>query len=153
MVTQMLLLRFQMCAVVNRVGVLHVRHRKSTMPRSQTQTSQICRRQHRAFAHRHHVRRSTSIETRDLQNALLFSIFATATGNPEYRVSSQSQTSQVSAVNSRLHASAATIAVQLASKRNITKALQGQQAEFGAMRLLLSNTQASDVTAATAGIK
>jgi len=60
----------------------------------------------------------------------------------------------LSAVTSRIHASAsaATIALQLASKRYIAKALQGQQAEFGAMRLLLSNTRASDVTAATAAI-
>ena len=52
-----------------------------------------------------------------------------------------------------IHASAgaATIAIQLASKRDIAKAIQ--QTEFGAMRLLLSNTRASDVTAAAAGIK
>ena len=49
-------------------------------------------------------------------------------------------------------ASAATVAVQLASKRDIAKALQGQPGEFGAIRVLLSNTRASDITAATAGI-
>ena len=59
-----------------------------------------------------------------------------------------------SAATSRIHTSAgaAMIAVQLATKSGIAKALQGQQAVFGAMRLLLSNTRASDVTAATAGI-
>ncbi|KAK2189625.1 hypothetical protein NP493_101g08011 [Ridgeia piscesae] len=60
----------------------------------------------------------------------------------------------LSAATSRIHTSAgaATIAVQLASKRDIAKALQGQPGEFGATRVLLSNTRASDVTAATAGI-
>ncbi|KAK2167976.1 hypothetical protein NP493_1248g02059 [Ridgeia piscesae] len=60
----------------------------------------------------------------------------------------------LSAATSRIHTSAgaATIAVQLASKRDIAKALQGQQGEFGATRVLLSNKRASDVTAATAGI-
>ena len=38
------------------------------------------------------------------------------------------------------------------SKRDIAKALQGQPGEFAATRVLLSNTRASDVTAATAGI-
>ncbi|KAK2138982.1 hypothetical protein NP493_6855g00003 [Ridgeia piscesae] len=60
----------------------------------------------------------------------------------------------LSAATSRVHTSAgaATIAVQLPSKRDIAKALQGQPGEFGATRVLLSNTRASDVTAATAGI-
>ena len=60
----------------------------------------------------------------------------------------------LSAATSRIHTSdgAATIAVQLASKRDIAKALQGQPGEFGATRVLLSNTRASDVIAATAGI-
>ena len=55
---------------------------------------------------------------------------------------------------SRVHksASAATIADQLASKCSIGKALQWQQVEFGAMRLLLSNTRAYDFSAAV-GIK
>ena len=58
------------------------------------------------------------------------------------------------AATSRIHTSAgaATIAVQLASKRDIAKALRGQPGEFGATRVLLSNTRASDVIAATAGI-
>ena len=100
----MLVLRFQMCAVVNRVAVLHLRHRKSRMPCVVT---------------------------------------ITVTDEPN-----------LSAAVSRNYtsASAMTIAVQLASKRDIAKATQGQQAEFGARRLLLSNTQASDVTAAAAGI-
>ena len=100
MVTQMLLLRFQMYAVVNRVAVLHLRHRhgKSRRPRVVTitdganlpaTTSRI--------RWRHHDRRSIRIETRHRQNPLLFSTFgfATDTANPECRVSSQSQTSQV----------------------------------------------------------
>ena len=46
----------------------------------------------------------------------------------------------LSAATSRIHTSAGavTITVQLASKRDIAKALQGQQAEFGIMRLLPS---------------
>jgi len=40
MVTQMLLLRFQMCAVVNRVVVLHLRHGNSRMPRVVTITDE-----------------------------------------------------------------------------------------------------------------
>ena len=60
----------------------------------------------------------------------------------------------LSATTSRIHTSAgaATIAVQLASKRDIAIALQGQPGEFGATKVLLSNTRASDVTTATAGI-
>ncbi|KAK2166564.1 hypothetical protein NP493_1314g00030 [Ridgeia piscesae] len=60
----------------------------------------------------------------------------------------------LSAATSGIHTSAgaAKIAVQLASKRDIAKALQRQPGEFGATRVLLSNTRASDVTAATAGI-
>ncbi|KAK2151547.1 hypothetical protein NP493_2603g00002 [Ridgeia piscesae] len=104
---------------------------------------------------RHHDRRSIRIETRHRQNPLLFSTFGFATANPECRVTSQSQTEpNLSAATSRIHTSAgaATIAVQLASKRDIAKALQVQPGEFGATRVLLSNTRASDVTAATAGI-
>ena len=100
MVTQILLLRFQMCAVVNRDAVLQLRHRhgKSRMPRVVTirdepnlpaTTSRI--------RWRHHDRRSIRIEMRHRQNPLLFPTFgfATATANPECRVSSHSQTSQV----------------------------------------------------------
>ena len=59
----------------------------------------------------------------------------------------------LSAATSRIHTSAgaATIAVQLASKRDIAKALQGQQAGFGAM--LLSKTRASNVATTAAGMK
>ena len=42
MVTQMLLLRFQMCAVVNRVAVLHLLHRKSRMPHVVTIIDEPC---------------------------------------------------------------------------------------------------------------
>ena len=44
---------------------------------------------------RHHDRRSIRIETRHRPNPLLFSTFGFATANPERRVTSQSQTSQM----------------------------------------------------------
>ena len=73
------------------------------------------------------------------------------------RVVTNTDEPNLSAATLHIHTSAgaATIAVQLAPKRDIAKALQGQQAEFGtmSMRLLLSNIRASDVTAAAAGIK
>jgi hypothetical protein len=58
----------------------------------------------------------------------------------------------LSAATSFLHttAGAATIAVQLASKRGIAKALQQQHAAFAAMDCFF---QTPDVTAAAAGIK
>ena len=60
----------------------------------------------------------------------------------------------LSAATSRIHTSAcaATIAVQLASKGDLAKALRGQPVEFGATSAFFSNTRASDVIAATAGI-
>ena len=132
MVTQVWLLRFQMCAGVNRIAVPHLRlrhhHGKSKMPRVVTITDgaksvgdniTINSR----IRWRHHGRRSIRIETRHRQNPLLFSTFGFATANPECRVTSQSQTSQI--FRRQLHAftsaGAATIAVQLASKRNIAK--------------------------------
>ncbi|KAK2167506.1 hypothetical protein NP493_1273g01103 [Ridgeia piscesae] len=44
---------------------------------------------------RHHDRRSIRIKTRHRQNPLLFSTFGFATANPECRVTSQSQKSQI----------------------------------------------------------
>ncbi|KAK2180885.1 hypothetical protein NP493_422g01021 [Ridgeia piscesae] len=124
--------------------------RSQTEPNLSATTSRINSR----IPWRHHERRSIRIETRHRQNPLLFSTFGFATANPECRVTSQSQTSQI--FRRQLHAftsaGAATIAVQLASKRDIAKALQGQPGEFGATRVFLSNTRASDVTAATVGI-
>ncbi|KAK2189200.1 hypothetical protein NP493_113g01078 [Ridgeia piscesae] len=82
---------------------------------------------------------------------LLFSTFGFATANPEC---CHNHRRAKSVATSRIHTSAgaATIAVQFASKRNIAKAPQGQPGEFGATRVLLSNTRASDVSATTAGI-
>ncbi|KAK2181574.1 hypothetical protein NP493_393g05013 [Ridgeia piscesae] len=84
-----------MCAVVNRIAVLHLRHHhgKSRMPRVVTITdepnlSATTSRINSRIRWRHHDRRSTRIETRHHQNPLLFSTFATATANPECRVSS-----------------------------------------------------------------
>ncbi|KAK2176165.1 hypothetical protein NP493_678g01014 [Ridgeia piscesae] len=77
-----------------------------SLPPPQIQNA-ACRHDHRraryfggniAYSHvrrRRHDRRSTRIETRHRQNALLVSTFATAASNPEYRVSSRSQTSQL----------------------------------------------------------
>ena len=92
MVTQMLLLCFQTCAVVNRVVILHLRHRrgKSRMPRVVTITDEpnlSASRINSRIRWRHHDRLSIRIETRHRQNPLLFSVFATATANPECRVS------------------------------------------------------------------
>ena len=72
---------------------------------------------------RHHDRRSTRIETRHRQNTLLFSTFPIATAHPECRVTSQTNEPNLSAATSRVHTSAgaATIAVQLAWKRDIAK--------------------------------
>ena len=101
MVTQMLLVRFQMCAVVNRVAVLHLRHRhgKSRMPRAVTITDeQNLSAATSRIRWRHHDRRSIRIEMRHRQNPLLFPTtfgFATAIANSECCVSSNSQTSQV----------------------------------------------------------
>ena len=94
MVTQMWLLRFQLCAVVNRVAVPHLRLRHPTgnpecrvSSRSQTEPnlSATTSRINSRIRWRHHDRRSIRIETRHRQNPLLFSTFVT----------SQSQTSQI----------------------------------------------------------
>ena len=53
--------------------------------------------------------------------AVVFSTFATATGNPECRVPSRSQTSQICRRQHHASAGAITIAVQFASKRGIAK--------------------------------
>ncbi|KAK2191449.1 hypothetical protein NP493_53g16024 [Ridgeia piscesae] len=103
---------------------------------------------------RHHDRRSIRIETRHRQNPLLFSTFGFATANPECRVTSQSQTPKIfrRQLHAFTHPRRRHDRLQLGSKRDIAKALQGQPGEFGATRVLLSNTRASDVTAATVGI-
>ncbi|KAK2184853.1 hypothetical protein NP493_250g03015 [Ridgeia piscesae] len=153
-----------MCAVVNRVAVPYLclrRHhgkpecrvssRSQTEPNLSATTSRINSR----IRWRHHYRRSIRIETRHRQNPLLFSTFGFATANPECRVTSQ--TSQI--FRRQLHAFTHPPAPPQSpfnshrkSKRDIAKALQGQPGEFGATRVLLSNTRASDVIAATAGI-
>ncbi|KAK2169000.1 hypothetical protein NP493_1208g00004 [Ridgeia piscesae] len=64
---------------------------KKTEPNLSATTSRINKR----IRWRHHDRRSIRIETRHRQNPLLFSTFGFATANPECRVTSQSQTSQI----------------------------------------------------------
>ena len=119
--------------------------------------SQICRRQHHASIHA-----SAGAITIAVQFASKRGItkpVAVLHLRPRYRKSGMprdvtiTDEPNLSAATSRIHTSAgaATIAVQLASKRDIAIALQGQPGEFGATRVL-SNTRTSDVTAATAGI-
>ena len=97
MVTQMLLLRFQMCAVVNQIAVLHLRHGKSRMPlvvtvKDEPNLSATTSRINSRIRWRHHDRCSIRIEIRHRQNPLLFCTCATA--NTECRVSSLSQTNE-----------------------------------------------------------
>ena len=155
MVTQMLLLRFQMCAVVNRVAVLHLRHRhgKSRMPRVVTITDEPSLSAATSrIRWRHHDRRSIRIEMRHRQNPLLFPTFgfATATANPECRHDHRRAKSfggnfTHSHIRQRRH--------DRRSTRIETRHRQSATRATGATRLLLSNTRASDVTAAAAGIK
>ena len=94
MVTQMWLLRFQMCAVVNRVAgnpECRVSSRSQAEPNMSATTSRINSR----IRWRHHDRRSIRIEMRHRQNPLLFSTFGFASANPKCRVTSQSQTGQI----------------------------------------------------------
>ena len=164
MVTQMWLLRFQMCAVVNRVAVPHLRlrhrHGKSRMPRVVTITDgakSVGDNITHQFTHPLAPSRSPFNSHR---NAASPKPVAVLHLRLRYRKSGMphdvtiTDEPNLSAASSRIHTSAgaATIAVQLASKRDIAKALKGQPGEFGATRVLLSNTRASDVTAATAGI-
>ena len=159
----MWLLRFQMCAVVNRVAVPHLRlrHRHGNPEcrvSSRSQTSQTCRRQNHASIHA-----SAGAITIAVQFASKHGIAKTRCCSPPSASLPQTRNAawrhnhrraKSFAATSRIHTSAgaATIVVQLASKRDIAKVLQGQSGEFGATRVLLSNTWASDVTAATAGI-
>ena len=164
MVTQMWLLRFQMCAAVNRVAVPHLclrhHHGKSRMPRVvmyDHRRSQICRRQHHASIHASAGAITIAVQFASKHGfaktrCYSFRLRYRKSGMP--RDVTTTDEPNLSAATSRIHTSAgsATIAVQLASKRDIAKALQGQPSEFGATRALLSNTRASDITAATAGI-
>ena len=157
-------LRFQTCAVVSccsppsppppeiRDAVCRHDHIRATSVGDNITHSHIRR--------RHHDRCPTRIERRNAASpkpvaALRHRYRHRKSGMP--RVVMITEERAKSAAISRVHTSAGapTIAVQLASKRDIAKALQGQgqQAVFGAMRLLLSNTRASDVIASAAGIK
>ena len=163
MVTQTWLLRFQMCAVVNRVAVPHLRlrhrHGKSGMPRVVTTTDgakSVGDNITHQFTHPLAPSRSPFNSHR---NAASPKPVAVLHLRLRYRKSGMprdvtiTDKPDLSAATSRIHTSAgaATIAVHLASKRDIAIALQGQPGEFGATRVL-SNTRTSDVTAATAGI-
>ena len=136
MVTQMLLLRFQMCAVVN-----HLRHRKSRMPRV---ANPECRDPshgrpksvgvniaHLHIRRRHHDRPSTRIEMRHRQNAVLLRHRLRKSGMP--CVVTITDVRNLSEATSHIHASAgaATIVIQLASKRDIAKAIQGPNSAPG----------------------
>ena len=136
MVTQMSLLRFQMCAVVNRITVLHLRHRhrKSRMPRvvtitdTVTQTSQIFRRQLHAFTHPPAPPRSPFNSHRSAASpkpvAVLYLRYRhRKSGMPRVVTITVTDERNLSEATSRIHTSAgaATIAVQLAPKRGIAK--------------------------------
>ena len=148
MVTQMWLLRFQMCAVVNRVAVPHLRlrhrHGKSRTPRVVTITDgakSVGDNITHQFTHPLAPSRSPFNSYRNAASTKPVAVLhlrlryrksgmprdVTITGEPN-----------LSTANSRIHTSAgaAMIAVQLASKRDIAKALQGQPGEFGATRVL-----------------
>ncbi|KAK2183733.1 hypothetical protein NP493_298g03041 [Ridgeia piscesae] len=125
------------------------------MPRVVTsQTSQIFQRQLHAFTHPPAPPRSPFNSHRSAASPKPFAVRHLRyrhrkSGMP--RDVTITDERNLSAAISRIHTSAgaATIAVQLASPKRYK---QGQQAVFGAMRLLLSNTRAPDVTAAAAGI-
>ena len=129
MVTQMWLLRFQMCEVVNRVAVpylcLRHHHGKSRMPRVVTITDGNITHQ---FAHPLAPSRSPFNSHR---NAASSNPVAVLHLRLRYRKSGRprdvtiTDEPNLSAATSRIHTSAgaATIAVQLASKRDIAKAL------------------------------
>ena len=108
MVTQMWLLGFQMCAVVNRVAVPHLclrhHHGKSRMPRVVTITDG-----------------------------------AKSVGDNIMHQFTHPLAPPRSPFNSHRNATS-------------SKRYKGKPGEFGATRVLLSNTRTSDVTAATAGI-
>ena len=156
----MWLLRFQMCAVVNRVAVPHLRlrhrHGKSRMRRVVTITDGA----KSVGDNITHPLAPSRSPFNSHRNAASPKPVAILHLRLRYRKSGMPRDLTItvepnlSAATSRIHTSAgaARIAVQLAaSKRDIAKALQGQPGEFGATRVFLSNTRASDVTAATAG--
>ena len=160
----MWLLRFQMGTVVNRIAVPHLcfRHHqgKSRMPRVVTITDgakSVGDNITHQFTHPLAPSRSPFNSHR---NAASPKPVAVLHLRLRYRKSGMprdvtiTDEPNLSAATSRIRTSAgaAMIAVQLASKRDIAKALQGQPGEFGPTRVLLSNTRASDVIAATAGI-
>ena len=146
MVTQMWLLRFQVSAVVNRVAVPHLRlrhrHGKSRMPRVVTITDgakSVGDNITHQFTHPLAPSRSPFNSHRNTASpkpvAVLHLRFRyRKSGMP--RDVTITDDPNLSAATSRIHTSAgaATIAVQLASKRDIAKALQGQSGEFGATR-------------------
>ena len=162
MVTQMWLLRFQMCAVVNRVAVPHLclrhHHGKSRMPRVVMYDHRRAKSVGDNITHQltHPLAPSRS-PFNSHRNKASPKPVAVLHLRFRYRKSGMprdvtiTDEPNLSAATSRIHtpAGAATIAVQLAPKSGIAKALQGQPGEFS---VLLSNTRASDVIAATAGI-
>ena len=136
MVTQMLLLRFQMCAVVN-----HLRHRKSRMPRV---ANPECRDPshgrpksvgdniaHLHIRRRHHDRPSTRIEMRHRQNAVLLRHRLRKSGMPCVVTITEERNLSEATLHIHASAGAATIDIQLASKRDIAKAIQGPNSAPG----------------------
>ena len=135
MVTQMWLLRFQVCAVVNRVAVPHLRlrhrHGKSRMPRVVTITDgakSVGDNITHQFTHPLAPSRTPFNSHRNTASPKPVSVLHLRlryrkTGMP--RDVTITDDPNVSAATSRIHTSAgaATIAVQLASKRDIAKAL------------------------------
>ena len=157
MVTQMWLLCFQMWAVVNRVAVPHLclRHHygKSRMPRVVTITDGAKSVGDNITHQFTHPLAPSPSPFNSHRNAASPKPVAVLHLRLRYRKSGMprdvtiTDEPNLSAATSRIHTSAgaAMITVQLASKRDIAKALQGQPGEFGATRVLLSNTRTSDV--------
>ena len=130
----------------------------TTTANLETQTGQIFRRQLHAFTDPPAPPRSPFNSRRNAASPKPVAVLHLRLRYPKSgmpRVVTITDEPNLSAATSRIHTSAGavTVAVQLASKRDIAKALQGQPDEFGATSVLLSNTRVSDVTAAAAGIK
>ena len=149
----MWLLRFQMCAVVNRVAVPHLclrhHHGKSRMPRVvmyDHRRSQICRRQHHASIHA-----SAGAITIAVQFASKHGIAKTRCCSPPSASLPQIRNAAWRHNHKRAKSFGGNF-MRSHTRRRRHEALQGQPGEFGATRVLLSNTRASDVIAATAGI-
>ena len=160
----MLLLRFQMCAVVNRIAVLHVRHRhgKSRMPRVVTITdepnlsttsrinSRIRWRSRSPFnSHRKAASPKPAavlhLRYRHRKSGMPRVVMIT-----DERAKSFGGNFTHSHVRRRRHDRRST---RIETRHRQCATRPNGNRPNSAQRLLLSNTRASDVTAAAAGIK